>query len=160
MGDPLTMVTVGLGALSFVSSMQQTRAQQASYESQAQAADYNAQIADRNAEISGQQTDSDKAELERQQRLERGRNIAAAGASGIVGGSSIDIMADNLTRQTFDVLNLEREGLLRQQNYEIQAGQYRSAAQNYRYQRPSTASGILSAAGSGAQTYIGAGGSF
>lgn len=130
-------------------SIQESQAQSTQLKAQAQAANYSAQIAERNRELTEQQTESQVQEAERQRRLRLGANIAAMGASGVAGGSGLDILSDNITQETLDILNIEREGVLRAQNYQIEAGMQRASASNYLAQRPSMASTIMKAGSRG-----------
>lgn len=135
--------------LSVVGKIQESAAQSASLKAQSQAAAYNQQIAERNARLTEQQTQQQVDEADRQRRLRLGANIAAMGASGISGGSGLDILSDNITQETLDILNIKREGLLRAQDYRIQGGMYGAESQNYLNQRPSMASTIMGATSAG-----------
>ena len=145
-------------ALSVIGTIQGGMAQQAQAEGDAKANEYNAQVASRNAKIARQQTASDVEKADKERRLRLGQNIAASGASGVIGGSALDIMSDNVTQESLDILNIEREGILRAQNYQSQAGMYTASAANTRAQAPSTASVILGGASAGLGTYLSAGG--
>ena len=150
-------ISAGLGAFS---AIKQGTAQRAQASANSQAAARNAEISQRNAELTAQQTQTQLDTADRQQRLQRGANIAAMGASGISGGSSLDITSDNLTQQTLDILNIEREGILRKQNFEIQGANQIAESQNFQNQSPGAASIALSGVSSALSGYTGAGGSF
>lgn len=158
MADPVTMAVVMMGtklAGSFISA----NAEASSAKASAAAAEQNAEISRRNARLTSQQTASDVADAERLNRLRIGANIAAMGASGVSGGSGVDILLDNATRQKMDIMNIQREGLLKQQNYLIQGGMYSAEAKNTKAQiGPSKAASILSgvsgAIGTGVDTGV------
>ena len=145
-----------IGGLQLVQSVQEGRAAQAEAENQARAREYNAKIAERNAALVGQQTEAEVGRQDRARRLRAGANIAAGGASGA--GQNFDILSDNVTQETMDILNIQREGILSQQNFQMQAGMERTAASNIRSSAPSTASIVMGGAAKGLSSAYSMGG--
>lgn len=128
------------GGLQVLGGLKQSQAEQASYKAQAAAADANARITEQNTKAELEKTD-------RERRLRLGANIASQGASGITGGSALDIISDNVSQETLNLLTIESQGKFAQ-------NQYLSQAQNLRTQaKASKAAGILSSVNSGITSY-------
>ena len=147
MTDPFTIATT---AFSVLGSIQQARAQEAQLEAQAQAAAFNQRVAEQNAEIVRQQTDANIERQDRERRLRAGQARAQMGASGISGGSFLDILQSSAAQEELDLLTLENEGFLRQRDFSTQADLLGAQAENARGQaRQSVAAGIMGGVSSG-----------
>lgn len=112
----------------------QAKAQAQQLRAQADADAYNATIAQQNAGIVEGQTQAQLDQADRERRLRIGANIAAGGASGISGGSASDIIRDNITQETLNLLTIENEGLLRKREFETQGNLLTASSQNTRGQ--------------------------
>ena len=142
-----TAVSTGLGV---VSSLQQSKAQQAQ-------AEYQADVARQNQELAEQQASAERKAgyenmIAKRQETARliGRQRAAAGASGaaVDVGSNLDLQADTASRGEIDAISLYNQGLDRGYNSEIQAWNYGSQAEAYDSQASAAgANGWMSAAG-------------
>ena len=84
-------------------------------EAKARAAEFNADVARRNAGIQETQTQADVERIGRENVLRTGAARAAAGASGGLTGSSLDILSSNAAQQGLDILNIKQQGLLRKE---------------------------------------------
>jgi hypothetical protein len=84
-------------------------------------ADYQSKVAQQNANTVAQQTAANAEAQDRQNRLRRGANIAAAGASGVGTDSFGDILQNNAALEQLDMLTIQSEGLLQQRNFESEA---------------------------------------
>lgn len=146
MAQALPFIAMGLQV---AGAIQESRQEDANLKALAQAEERNSEISSRNQKITEQQTEANVEAADRQRRLRLGANIAAMGASGISGGSGLDILDDNLTQETLDILNIRREGVLASQNYQIRSDTQLATARNYRAQRPSMATTIMKGASAG-----------
>lgn len=133
----LTLALTGLTTgLQMAGQYQQSRAQAAAYNAQAQAAEQNAKIQERQGELIAEQYGQKQRELDNRRRLVRGQQAAAAGASGIAGGvgSALDMyMATNdaWLEDSVNLLEGQRESVY--DNY-IRVGNYKNQAASYRAQ--------------------------
>lgn len=120
--DPVTMtiVATGVQALGSIREGNAAKAQ----------ANYEAGIARQNADRVAQQTAVQSEQQDREQRMRRGANIAAAGGSGVGLDSFGDILQQNAMQERLDILTLESEGLLQQQNFESQASLAKQRGKN------------------------------
>lgn len=84
-------------------------------EAQARAAEFNSEIARKNAGIQATQTEADLERTRRENVSRSGSVRAAAGASGGLTGSNLDILASNAAQQELDILNIKQQGKLREQ---------------------------------------------
>lgn len=165
MADPLTLAMVGVKVLG---GFMQSRAQEAQYaaqqqqlQAQAAAADYNKRIAEQNAEIVSQQTQAELEKQDRERRLRAGMSRASAGASGIGAESFGDILQSSAAQEELDLLTIQSEGLLRQREFEQQAGLLGMEAQSSRGQakmvksaaKTSKAASLISGISSGLGAY-------
>jgi len=101
----LTGITTGLSAYG---QYQQSRAQAAAYEAQAEAAYQNAKIQNKKSELLADQYAQKQRELDDRRRLVTGQQIAAAGASGISSnvGSPLDVYTASMDAWGQDTVNL------------------------------------------------------
>jgi hypothetical protein len=105
----LTLALTGLTTgLSMASQYQQSRAQAAAYEAQAQAAYDNAKIQNKKSEIQAEQYAQQQRDLDNRRRLIVGQQTAQAGASGLAGnvGSPLDIYNASMSAWSEDTNNL------------------------------------------------------
>lgn len=150
-GDPMTMM-IGLTALQGVAQVsaqrQQADAQAAQYKAQADA--YSAQAAQerqnalieqgKSKQIAAQYAE-EQQKLDDKRRLVRGQNLAAQGASGMVGGTGtgLDVLNAGNTGYVRDSMNLLRnqrmdttDSWINQTNHINQANQFDASASSYR----------------------------
>ena len=94
--------------LQMAGQYQQSRAQAAAYEAQAQAAYQNAKIQNRKTEQVAEQYAQQQRKLDDQRRLVAGQQAAQAGASGIAGnvGSALDVYGASMQAWNEDSINL------------------------------------------------------
>ena len=110
----LTLALTGLTTgLQVAGQYQQSRAQAAAYEAQAQAAYQNAKIQNKKGEIMAEQYAQQQRDLDARRRLVTGQQTAAAGASGISStvGSPLDVYTASMDawgRDTINLLNNQR----------------------------------------------------
>lgn len=81
-------------------------------QAQKKAADYNAQMEQYNAEIQARQGQEDAANIESQGEIIQGKARAAAAASGLSGGSSLDIQYNDLVKNDQDALAAKYRGTI------------------------------------------------
>lgn len=150
----LTVASVAATALStgigVASSIQQSKAQQAQAEYQADVARENQKLAEQQA--SAQRREGYENMIAKRQETAKliGRQRAAAGASGatVDVGSNVDLQADTASQGEIDAINLYNQGLDKGYNSEIQAWNYGSQASAYDSQASNSASsGWMNAAG-------------
>ena len=101
----LTGLTTGLQV---AGQYQQSRAQAAAYEAQAQAAFQNARIQNKKGELMAEQYAQRHRDLDAKRRLVTGQQTAAAGAAGISGavGSPLDVYTASMEAWGQDTVNL------------------------------------------------------
>ena len=94
--------------LQMAGQYQQSRAQAAAYEAQAQAAYQNAKIQNRKTEQVSEQYAQQQRKLDAQRKLVVGQQTAQAGASGIAGnvGSALDVYGASMEAWNEDSINL------------------------------------------------------
>lgn len=105
----LTLALTGLTTgLQMAGQYQQSRAQAAAYNAQAQVAEQNAKIQNRKGEQIAEQYAQQQRQLDAKRRLAIGQQVAAAGSSGIAAGigSSLDILSATNNAWEEDSLNL------------------------------------------------------
>ena len=134
----LTLALTGLTTgLSMAGQYQQSRAQAAAYNAQAEAAEQNAKIQERQGELIAEQHAQKQRELDNRRRLVQGAQRAEAGASGISAGtgSALDMYMATMDAWRDDSVNLlenQRETIydnyIKVGNYNNQAASYRSMA--------------------------------
>lgn len=96
----------------FGSSVMQAAAIRQQSEVSARASIYNAEIGKRNAQIQETKTRADVQSARRNARAMQGAARAAAGVTGGLQGSALDILASNAAQQELDVLNIRQQGEL------------------------------------------------
>lgn len=90
-------------------------------EAQARASEFNANIAEQNATQAVLQAAQEERRIRTLGRKEIGSMQAGYGASGVVGGSSIDVLAESLANLELDALNVRYGGESAARNYRNQA---------------------------------------
>lgn len=146
---------IGLTAFQGINQMatqrQQTKAQVAYYNAQADAAQQNARIADQQRSQIADQYLQKQQQLDDRRRLIRGSNLTEAGASGLTSdGSVMDMNSSNYDawkNSSMNLLNNERNdtksAYINQMNYENRANAARTSAYNARQQGRSAMFGTL-----------------
>lgn len=116
---------------------QQSRAQAAAYNAQAEVAEQNARIQNRKGEQIAEQYAQQQRQLDAKRRLAVGQQVAAAGASGIASGigSSLDILTATQNAWEEDSVNLlsnqrnaTHDNYVGEVNYRNQANSARAQA--------------------------------
>lgn len=105
----LTLALTGLTTgLQMAGQYQQSRAQAAAYNAQAEVAEQNARIQNRKGEQIAEQYAQQQRQMDAKRRLAIGQQVAAAGSSGIAAGigSSLDILTATQNAWEEDSLNL------------------------------------------------------
>lgn len=105
----ITMALAGLSTgLQMAGQYQQSRAQAAAYNAQAEVAEQNARIQNRKGEQIAEQYAQQQRQMDAKRRLAVGQQVAAAGSSGIAAGigSSLDILTATQNAWEEDSLNL------------------------------------------------------
>lgn len=138
------------GAMGAIGALQQGAAAQ-------QAGEYNARIAEQNALLSRQQAASEEQRQRLFAKKEIGSIRAAYGASGVTGGSSLDVLAESAANAELDALNIRHGGEMRSQGYLAQARLDRMGGENARRSsRWMAASTLLGSAAQAAPKFAGA----
>lgn len=136
---------------------QQTKAQTAMYNAQAQAAEANARISDRKQQDIANQALQERDKMDNKMRLIAGQNTAEAGATGLsMSGTPLQLMASSYDEYNKDINNWETNKnnsiyneYLNGVNYRNEANSARAAASNAKTQgRLQMLSTILSGASS------------
>ena len=144
----VTAAMMGLAAMqgysSYRSQNAQYKAQAAAYDAQADAARQNARIADQQRSQIADQYAQKQQQLDAKRKLIIGQQNAAAGASGLTGGSVLDANAAAIDQWRTDSMNLlgnqrndTKIAYINQVNYLNQASQAQAAAANTRSQAKS-----------------------
>ena len=105
----ITMALAGLSTgFQMAGQYQQSRAQAAAYNAQAEVAEQNARIQNRKGEQIAEQYAQQQRQMDAKRRLAVGQQVAAAGSSGIAAGigSSLDILTATQNAWEEDSLNL------------------------------------------------------
>ena len=121
---------------------QQTKAQTAMYNAQAQAAEANARISDRKQQDIANQALQERDKMDNKMRLIAGQNTAEAGATGLsMSGSPLQLMASSYDEYNKDINNWETSKnnsiyneYLNGVNYRNEANSARAAAANAKTQ--------------------------
>ena len=134
----LTLALTGLTTgLQMAGQYQQSRAQAAAYNAQAEVAEQNARIQNRKGEQIAEQYNQQQRQLDAKRRLAVGQQVAAAGASGIAAGmgSSLDILTATQNAWEEDSVNLlqnqrnaTHDNYVGEVNYRNQASSARAQA--------------------------------
>lgn len=134
--DSFAKLAMGAGTL-----MQVTGSLKES-QSQGQASEFNARIAEQNAEQAILQAAQEERRIRVLGKKEIGAMQAAYGASGITGGSSLDVLAESIANIELDALNIRYAG-------QTKAVNFRNEAKYERYRASETkSSGQMGAAAS------------
>ncbi|HWT40382.1 MAG TPA: hypothetical protein VN081_03910 [Dongiaceae bacterium] len=131
MADPIsaTLAIVGAAVGGF-SAFKQTQYNNAAAESESYTARMDAQIMQQNATNEAQNRENQLTESRRKYNLLTGQSRAQAGALGMFGGSSLDVLADQTTQGSFEQKTIVQSTVSSQQNYLNQAAAYKARAQN------------------------------
>ena len=121
---------------------QQTKAQTAMYNAQAQAAEANARISDRKQQDIANQALQERDKMDNKMRLIAGQNTAEAGATGLsMSGTPLQLMASSYDEYNKDINNWETNKnnsiyneYLNGVNYRNEANSARAAAANAKTQ--------------------------
>ena len=121
---------------------QQTKAQTAMYNAQAQAAEANARISDRKQQDIANQALQERDKMDNKMRLVAGQNTAEAGATGLsMSGTPLQLMASSYDEYNKDINNWETSKnnsiyneYLNGVNYHNEANSARAAAANAKTQ--------------------------
>ena len=121
---------------------QQTKAQTAMYNAQAQAAEANARISDRKQQDIANQALQERDKMDNKMRLIAGQNTAEAGATGLsMSGTPLQLMASSYDEYNKDINNWETSKnnsiyneYLNGVNYRNEANSARAAAANAKRQ--------------------------
>lgn len=121
---------------------QQTKAQTAMYNAQAQAAEANARISDRKQQDIANQALQERDKMDNKMRLIAGQNTAEAGATGLsMSGTPLQLMASSYDEYNKDINNWETSKnnsiyneYLNGVNYRNEANSARAAASNAKTQ--------------------------
>ena len=121
---------------------QQTKAQTAMYNAQAQAAEANARISDRKQQDIANQALQERDKMDNKMRLIAGQNTAEAGATGLsMSGTPLQLMASSYDEYNKDINNWETSKnnsiyneYLNGVNYRNEANSARAAAANAKTQ--------------------------
>lgn len=118
--DPVTGTYLALSiagaALGGYSSYRSQQAANAQFRSQAAAENLNAQIAAENAQLEVSRRQDRLRDSRRRYNMEKGSIRAQAGAMGIFGGSSLDLLLDQDTQGFLETQSIARESAGAQQN--------------------------------------------
>jgi hypothetical protein len=125
-----------------IAQNQQTKAQVAMYNAQAQAAEANKRISDRKQEQIAMQQLQERDKMDNRMRLVAGTNAAEAGAGGLqMAGSPLQLMASSYDEYNKDIYNWEQNKnnaiyneYLNGMNYQNEANATRASAKNARRQ--------------------------
>lgn len=114
---------------------------------------YNANTAREDAGIAATQTTADVAKARTSQALDTGKFKAAAGVTGGMTGSNLDILSSNAVQQELDILTIKQQGALTQRSLLNQAGIDIAGAENAKKQsRLEAAAAMLGSASKAAAT--------
>lgn len=162
-------LTAAQGVSQIAATRQQTKAQEAYYNNQAEVANQNARVADRQREQLADKYAKEQEQLNAKKRLTLGQHAAEAGASGLSNSGSVQDMdastIDAWKESSMDLLSNQRNdtksAYINQVNYINQANAAKTAAYNAKIQgRQAMFGTILSTAASiygAAKNYGGSG---
>lgn len=149
MGVLSTIFTVASGALSVISAIQQSNAQQAEANYERQIANRNRIVADQNRQLALRTAEIDANDKRRENARTYASVRAAYGASGIeMAGSPLDVLEDTALESELDVRRTEYEGRVRGREGALEMLGYSEKAQQAKMkgQNAKTA-GVLNIAG-------------
>ena len=107
------------------------------------AAQYNANMARQDAGIAETQTQADILKTRTEQGVLTGKLKAAAGITGGMTGSNLDILSSNAVQQELDILNIKQQGALKKRGLLSQASLDISAGENAKKQSKLAAAGTI-----------------
>lgn len=157
-------VMVAAAAMQAIGSISRGQQQEAQYQAQAQANEYNAAIMRQRSETALSVSNQREEQVRRNAAFTMGKMRAGIAQSGLgMGGSNADIERQSSVMAELDALNVRYEGTLESKNLLSGANLEDSyAAANRRNAKAALSAGYLGAAGSalsGAGSYLGMGGS-
>lgn len=128
-------------------------------EAQARASEFNAQVAEQNAEQAILQAAQEERRIRVLGKKEIGAMQAAYGASGIEGGSSLDVLAESIANLELDAMNIKYAGQTKAVNFRNEARyeRYRGKEARTGAQLGAAATLLSSAADTGKSIALGAG---
>lgn len=126
----MIVAAVGSAALAGFSSFRSTQAANAQAEGEAEQAKMNAQIMAENSALEKRRQERDLKDSRRKYNLLTGTSRAQAGALGMFGGSSLDVLSDISQQGVFEQESIVDERVSARQNYNNQAAAYKARASN------------------------------
>jgi hypothetical protein len=150
--DPISLAVLAVSsAFSAVGAIQQSNAQQANYQQQADAQNRNAAILDQNATATRQAGARDAEKIARDQAIQRGQENANIAESGLgYGGSNANIVRQNNSFRELDLMNQAHDTELKARGLTIESGNARQEAKVAEYNKgQAAASGGLSVLSAG-----------
>lgn len=130
MADPVTALIAVAAVAAAGSAVMGAAGAKQQANAEAGAAQFNASIAREDAAISETQTQANIDRQGRENIARRGSQVAAAGASGGLSGSSFDIISDSVVQQELDILNIRHQGDLQKRGLLNTAGLEDARAKN------------------------------
>ena len=128
MSDPFSLGLMGLSTgLGVMSSLSESRAAAAQYQSSADAAKHNARVQDMNAQREAQEGATRETMIRKQGRQEAGSLAAALAQNGLYGGTSTGVYEQSLVNSELDALSTRYSAATR-------AAAYRQDAINSLYE--------------------------
>jgi hypothetical protein len=122
MGAFAAPLMIASTAISAMGALQQGKAQQASYNAQAGANEYNAVVAQNNAKIAADQANAQEEQQRRHYRELQGKAMAGVAQSGTgFDGSNADMLAQSDVNNELDALTIRYEGINKVKSLESQA---------------------------------------
>ena len=128
MSDPISLGLMGLSTgLGVMSSLSESRAAAAQYQSSAEGARHNARVQDMNAQREAQEGATRETMIRKQGRQEAGSLAAALAQNGLYGGTSTGVYEQSLVNSELDALSTRYSAATR-------AAAYRQDAVNSLYE--------------------------
>ncbi len=159
MADPVSatmaVLSIAGGAVKAFQSISDARARNSELDANARAADINAQTANNNAALEARRRERELTENRRKYNLTKGQTRAQAGALGIFGGSTLDILADMDGMQLFEQTAIVDERTSAQNSYYNQAAAFKNQASGLRGAKQSGTLGAIGSLISGFKGAIG-----
>tara|TARA_Y100000588_G_C14083010_1_gene851033 strand:- start:296 stop:991 length:696 start_codon:yes stop_codon:yes gene_type:complete len=137
-------------AVSAIGQLQQSRADSAALQQQADIARFNAQVSENNAILARQAAEADADTIDRRRRIALAQQTASFAASGVVidEGSTLEVLGDTAAEFELDRLNRLHQGDVESNSQRIQATLDRNNAQGLLSQsRSASRAGVGSALG-------------
>lgn len=132
MSDPISLGLMGLSTgFGVMSSLAESRAAAAQYQSSAEGARHNARVQDMNAQREAQEGTTRETMLRKQGRQEAGSLAAALAQNGLYGGTSAGVYEQSLVNSELDALSARYSGASRAAAYRQDAVDSLYEAKNY-----------------------------